>query len=590
MTVAKKKNDKKSPSLNDKIEKQAFPKKSNSDNGDSAAKSVASSKKEVAYTKKEVPSSKKNAPSAKKSTSSPKSKASKKAKTAEAEFLKEEFANEYTERELLIKDEGDKTSTLKSTDKPIDLSADVNVDLSLELKEVDTAAEIESLESIVLDGDDSFTLQIESDADALGESGEDNAADEGVIPDIELTLEAEPEEEKSDVVIDAPVATVEVNEEVVGFDFGEESASQEASDSAESDEGAIALDLSVSLKDAVESGDAQNGGEATSLSEDGQNAPAKKKRNKKNKKPESTEVKGENDTTIVDAVAKEMEDEARQTLIQKIMLTDEECKDEEEYLLSDSDVMEDKPCELENSSDTQTDGAFPEEENYEKGEDSEKSDAPEGDDTVEALSAEEEYRRALAVRDKRLKRAKGAFDFLELFIFTLLAVLVVTTFFVRHSVVEGDSMLGTLEDGQSLLVSDFMYKPECGDIIVVADYTTQLKKPIVKRIIAVGGQTVKITRHGVYVDGKLLDEPYVFTDGTVYEYNVIPSDALLENETLVTGYNYYELVVPEGELFVMGDHRNLSMDSREIGTVREDAIIGKVLVRIAPFDDFKIFD
>ena len=185
------------------------------------------------------------------------------------------------------------------------------------------------------------------------------------------------------------------------------------------------------------------------------------------------------------------------------------------------------------------------------------------------------------------RRVDALFDFIELFVFTLAAVLFITSFFIRHSVVDGDSMLGTLHDGENLLISDLFYEPERGDIIVVDDHSTLLKKPIIKRVIAVEGDVVRITKYGVLVNGEPLVEDYVFTDNSDYLYEVYPSAALMTNETLVIkAGEYYELTVPEGELFVMGDHRNKSTDSRQIGTVDEDAVLGKVILRFYPFDKF----
>lgn len=190
-------------------------------------------------------------------------------------------------------------------------------------------------------------------------------------------------------------------------------------------------------------------------------------------------------------------------------------------------------------------------------------------------------------KENGTRRVDALFDFIELFVFTLAAVLFITSFFVRHSVVDGDSMLGTLHDGENLLISDLFYTPERGDIIVVDDHSTLLKKPIIKRVIAVGGDVVRITRHGVFVNGEPLVEDYVFTDEVGYTYEVYPSAALMENDTLVIkAGEYYELTVPDGELFVMGDHRNKSTDSREIGTVDEDAVLGRVILRFYPFDKF----
>ena len=186
------------------------------------------------------------------------------------------------------------------------------------------------------------------------------------------------------------------------------------------------------------------------------------------------------------------------------------------------------------------------------------------------------------------------FDFIELFVFTLAAVFIITSFFFRYSIVDGGSMQNTLHDDEALILRSFLYTPRCNDVVVVQDKSTALKDPIVKRVIAVGGQTVKFTRDAVYVDGVELDEPYVYTADyknpfggeDIYRYSVYPSDALLP---IVTGREdgvFYEITVPEGEIFVMGDHRNNSRDSREIGTLHEDAVIGKVVLRFLPFSEF----
>ena len=164
------------------------------------------------------------------------------------------------------------------------------------------------------------------------------------------------------------------------------------------------------------------------------------------------------------------------------------------------------------------------------------------------------------------------FDLAELIIFTLAAVLIATTFFFRHSVVDGPSMEQTLYNKEHLIISDFMYTPERGDIVVCEDYTTFLKKPIIKRIIALPGETVEINMHGeVRIDGVLLDEPYVYETSSLAIYTPIKK------------------TVPEGEVFVMGDHRDNSTDSRDerVGTIDIDAILGKVILRFYPFSDGK---
>ena len=171
------------------------------------------------------------------------------------------------------------------------------------------------------------------------------------------------------------------------------------------------------------------------------------------------------------------------------------------------------------------------------------------------------------------RRVDARFDFVELFVFTLAIVLFISSFIIRHSVVVGASMENTLYEGERLLVSDLFYTPNYGDIIVFEDHSTNAKTAIVKRVIGLPGDTIKITETSIYRNDSLLIEDFVFIDNPA-EYK----------------YKELEIVVPEGEIFVLGDHRNRSDDSRVFGTIDEDSVIGRVLLRFYPFSRFGTVD
>lgn len=167
------------------------------------------------------------------------------------------------------------------------------------------------------------------------------------------------------------------------------------------------------------------------------------------------------------------------------------------------------------------------------------------------------------------------YEWMQCLILALIICVVVFTFVFRVVDVSGDSMNPTLANADKLIVSDLFYSPKQGDIIIFRkdEYKAEA---LVKRVIATEGQTVEIDfdRGRVYVDGELLDEPYIAE----------PTYNALDFKGAQT--------VPEGCVFVMGDNRNRSTDSRktEIGMVDERLIVGKVLFRIFPFDSIGIPD
>lgn len=173
---------------------------------------------------------------------------------------------------------------------------------------------------------------------------------------------------------------------------------------------------------------------------------------------------------------------------------------------------------------------------------------------------------------RAMRRARTFFDFIEIATFTVLIILLLSCFLLRHAVVDGGSMDQTLADGQHLIISDFLYTPKNGDIIVFQPLNAEKTTPLIKRVIAIEGQTVQMQNGVVYVNGVAISEPYVFLDG-----EISPDHK-----------DYPEILIPEGYVFVLGDHRNNSKDSRydEIGLVDVRSILGRVILRVTPFDKF----
>lgn len=162
---------------------------------------------------------------------------------------------------------------------------------------------------------------------------------------------------------------------------------------------------------------------------------------------------------------------------------------------------------------------------------------------------------------------------LQALVLALVALILLFTFVGRIIGVDGSSMYPTLHHGDMLLLQSVGYEPKQGDVVVLTKAFRDVDGPIVKRVIAVGGQSVDIDYASgtVYVDGSPLDEPYI--KETMY----FPASYTMSQ-------THWD--VPEGQLFLMGDNRNGSTDSRDerLGPVDEGYVLGRAVLALWPLN------
>ena len=189
----------------------------------------------------------------------------------------------------------------------------------------------------------------------------------------------------------------------------------------------------------------------------------------------------------------------------------------------------------------------------------------EGDDTT----AEPEQ------PDVAARRRRALLDWVIVIAVALLVAFLVRTFVLAHFVVDGTSMSTTLHDGDRVFVNKLSYRlhdPGRGDVVVLHEIRGTTDRDLIKRVIALPGETIEMRNCEVSIDGKKLDEPYL--DPQV----VTPGNC---------GGDLAPTVVPDDHVFVMGDNRGGSLDSRNLGPIDEGDLVGRAFVVFWPKSDWQ---
>lgn len=170
--------------------------------------------------------------------------------------------------------------------------------------------------------------------------------------------------------------------------------------------------------------------------------------------------------------------------------------------------------------------------------------------------------------EESAKKKNQWLEWLKAILIAVILAFLLRSFVFATSIVEGESMEPTLEDGETIMFNKFVYltgEPERGDIVII----DRPIKNYVKRVIALPGETIKVRNHDLYIDGEKYKQKFISKDARNH-----------------TG-NFGPYKVPENQYFVMGDNREISMDSRNgLGFIKEDTIIGKSEFIVFPIDEW----
>jgi len=179
--------------------------------------------------------------------------------------------------------------------------------------------------------------------------------------------------------------------------------------------------------------------------------------------------------------------------------------------------------------------------------------------------------------DGKAKRSPGRvlFDWIVVVGVALLVALVIRTFVLAHFVVDGTSMVNTLHDGDRVFVNKLSYRlhdPNRGDVVVLHQFEDTQERDLIKRVIGLPGETIEMRSCQVTIDGRLLDEPYL--DPEVVQ----PGNC---------GGDFAPVTIEDDHVFVMGDNRGGSQDSRDLGPIDGDELVGRAFVVFWPSDNWR---
>ncbi|SFP95364.1 signal peptidase I [Salibacterium halotolerans] len=177
--------------------------------------------------------------------------------------------------------------------------------------------------------------------------------------------------------------------------------------------------------------------------------------------------------------------------------------------------------------------------------------------------------------------AREVWDWIKTFAVVVIIVFIIRTFFFANYMVHGESMMPTIENGERLIINKIGYefsKPDRFDLVV---FHANEESDYIKRVIGLPGDRIRYEDDTLYVNGEAVKEEYLAPYRSEAERGPFTSDFTLEE---VTGRE----TVPEGHIFVLGDNRRNSMDSRRIGFVDMDEVVGEANLRYWPVDEFRV--
>jgi len=187
---------------------------------------------------------------------------------------------------------------------------------------------------------------------------------------------------------------------------------------------------------------------------------------------------------------------------------------------------------------------------------------------VFTVDAVEEEVAAVAEAGAKSPWLRELYEWTQAIAVAVVLALLINQFIFAMVQVEGSSMVPTLQDKERLVITKLFYQPKAKDIVVVKSHA--LGKHIIKRVIAVPGDVIELRENGdVLINGEVIEEPYI-----------------KEKLRTIGTANEYPLEIPEDYVFVMGDNRNNSQDSRNLGLVAFDDIVGRASLRVLPFSRF----